>query len=211
MLAPSPAPSKFERLALSPRSESLGGLQIGHSWLPDWERHQPRRPSRPRLPVRPGDAALWPRRPRPASTVSHELLSSKHKSNSLAGIARTAASGVKQSPKPLNTAGLRRSPAHRSSDEHVAGGGLSLGMRGMQGHARRLGRPRRHRGRADSVLANRMAPPGTRETPASADRDIQRELGRRARDRSQGAAVASVTGASPRSSGLGRGSVMVAR
>ena len=57
------------------------------------ERHQPRRPTRPRLPVCPGDAALWRRRPRPPSTVSHELLNSKHKSSSLAGIARTAAFG----------------------------------------------------------------------------------------------------------------------
>ena len=38
------------------------------------ERHQPRRPSRPRLPVRPGDAAPWRRQPGPPSTVSHELL-----------------------------------------------------------------------------------------------------------------------------------------
>jgi hypothetical protein len=53
------------------------------------ERQQPRRPTRRRLPVRPGDAALWRRRPRPPSTVSHELLSSKHKSSSLAGTART--------------------------------------------------------------------------------------------------------------------------
>jgi hypothetical protein len=51
-----------------------------------WNDHQPRRPTRLRLPVRPGDAALWPRRPRPPSTVSHELLNSKHKSSSLAGI-----------------------------------------------------------------------------------------------------------------------------
>ena len=50
------------------------------------ERHQPRRPTRPRLPVRPGDAALLRRRPRPSSTVRHELLNSKHKSSSLAGI-----------------------------------------------------------------------------------------------------------------------------
>ena len=33
---------------------------------------------------------------RPPSTVSHELLSSKHKSSSLAGIAPTAASGVEE-------------------------------------------------------------------------------------------------------------------
>jgi hypothetical protein len=32
------------------------------------------------------DAALWRRRPRPPSTVSHELLNNKHKSSSLAGI-----------------------------------------------------------------------------------------------------------------------------
>ena len=37
---------------------------------------------------------------RPPSTVSHELLNSKHKSSSLAGIARTAASGVKRQCTP---------------------------------------------------------------------------------------------------------------
>ena len=62
------------------------------------ERHQPRRPAQPRLPVRPGDAALWRRRrdgrPPPLATNS---LSSKHKSSSLAGIARTAASGQLES------------------------------------------------------------------------------------------------------------------
>ena len=61
------------------------------------ERHQPRRPTRPRLPVCPGDAALWRRRPRPPSTVSHELLNSKHKRSSLAGTARSAAFGDKGS------------------------------------------------------------------------------------------------------------------
>jgi hypothetical protein len=39
-----------------------------------------------KLPVRPGDAALWRRRPRLPSTVSDKLLNSKHKSSSLAGI-----------------------------------------------------------------------------------------------------------------------------
>src|SRR5450755_4172968 len=47
------------------------------------ERHQPRRPTWPRLPVRPGDAAAC----RPPSTVSHESLDSKHKSSSIAGTA----------------------------------------------------------------------------------------------------------------------------
>jgi hypothetical protein len=60
------------------------------------ERQQPRRSARPRLPVRPGDAALWRRRPRLPSTVSQGLLSSKHKSNSLGGIARSAAFGQMQ-------------------------------------------------------------------------------------------------------------------
>ena len=66
---------------------------------PPLERDQPRRPTRPRLPVRPSDAALWRRRPRPPSTVSHELLNNKHKSSSLADIARTAAFGQ---PQPRN-------------------------------------------------------------------------------------------------------------
>jgi hypothetical protein len=69
-------------------------------WLHEFcnQRPQPRRPTRPRLPVRPGDAALWRRRPDgPSYTVSHELLSSKHKSSSLAGIARTAGPGQQRS------------------------------------------------------------------------------------------------------------------
>ena len=37
---------------------------------------------------------------RSPSTVSHELLRSKHKSSSLAGTARTAASGQNQQPAP---------------------------------------------------------------------------------------------------------------
>jgi hypothetical protein len=49
----------------------------------------PRRCSTPAAPIS-----------RPPSTVSHELLSSKHKSSSLPGTARTAASGQDQ-PRPL--------------------------------------------------------------------------------------------------------------
>ena len=69
---------------------------IGLSDTAALERHQPRRPTWPRLPVRPDDAALWRRRPRPPSTVSHKRLCSEHKSSSLADIARTAAFGQKQ-------------------------------------------------------------------------------------------------------------------
>jgi hypothetical protein len=69
--------------------------------LSRWNARQPRPPTRPQLPLRPGDAALWRRRPdgRPPA-ASHELLSSKHKSSSLADTARTAASGVMQPRDP---------------------------------------------------------------------------------------------------------------
>ena len=59
-------------LLVSPRSESLGGLQIGHSWLPHWnatshaDRHGDGCPSAPAM-QRSGDADLTP-----ASTISHE-------------------------------------------------------------------------------------------------------------------------------------------
>ena len=46
------------------------------------QRQKPRRPTRRRLPVGPGDAALWRRDLTPASTVSHEMLNSKHQSSS---------------------------------------------------------------------------------------------------------------------------------
>jgi hypothetical protein len=84
-------------------------------WLHEFcnQRPQPRRPTRPRLPVRPGDAALWRRRPDgPSYTVSHELLSSKHKSSSLAGIARTAGPGQKE---------LRKRPQPDTSASTTAG------------------------------------------------------------------------------------------
>jgi hypothetical protein len=49
-------------------------------------------------------ASTW----RSPSAVSHELLNSKHKSSSLAGIARTAASGVEQQPARDQCQALRR-------------------------------------------------------------------------------------------------------
>jgi hypothetical protein len=88
------------------------------------ERHQRRRPTRPRLPVRPGDAALWRRRPRPPSTVSHEVLNSTHKSSSLAGIARTAASGQSRQRRTLaqhDPAGLRAFAGAASATSSAAG------------------------------------------------------------------------------------------
>ena len=104
-----PVPSGYrqQRRPSPPLSTRAVALGVGDETT-GWERHQPRRPTRPRLPVRPGDAALWRRRPRPPSPlvsraaldqklpVSHELLNSKHKSSSLAGIARTAAFGQEE-------------------------------------------------------------------------------------------------------------------
>jgi hypothetical protein len=75
------------------------------------ERLQLRRPTRPPPPVRPSDAAPRQRRPRPPSTVSYGLLSSKPKSSSLAGIARTVAFGQIQprnSGSPRCSVVLRR-------------------------------------------------------------------------------------------------------
>jgi hypothetical protein len=63
------------------------------------ERHQPRRPTRPRLPVRSGDAALCRHRPQRPPLATNSL-NSKHKSSSLAGTAQTAASG-QQRPRSL--------------------------------------------------------------------------------------------------------------
>lgn len=57
------------------------------------ERHRPRRLTRPRLPVRPGDASHCAAPTTAPSTDSHELLNSKHKGSSLAGTARSAAFG----------------------------------------------------------------------------------------------------------------------
>ena len=51
------------------------------------------RPARLRLLSDPAVAAPWRRDPAAAVIVSHKLLSSKHKSSSLGGTARTAASG----------------------------------------------------------------------------------------------------------------------
>jgi hypothetical protein len=49
--------------------------------------------------------------------------------------ARVTASGVEQSRKSLSTAGLGAALLW-SSDEHVAGGDLNLGKRGLQGSRR---------------------------------------------------------------------------
>ncbi len=52
--------------------------------------------TRSRLPVRPGDAALWRRRPDGSPPPLATNLDSKHKSSSLAAIARSAAFGQRQ-------------------------------------------------------------------------------------------------------------------
>ena len=98
--------------------------EIGAAETASSERHQPRRPTRPRLPVRPGDAALWWRRPRPPCTVSHVLLNSTHKSSSLAGIARTAAFGQSRQRRTLaqhDPSGLRAVAGAASATSAAAG------------------------------------------------------------------------------------------
>ena len=54
--------------------------------------------------------------PTAASAASHELLSSKHKSSSLADTARTAASGVKQQCGPRSSLPLRSRPNRATHD-----------------------------------------------------------------------------------------------
>ena len=70
------------------------------------ERQQPRPPTRPQLPLRPGDAALGGADLTAALPASHKLLHSKRKSSSLAHTARTAASGVKRQRARRTTSSL---------------------------------------------------------------------------------------------------------
>ena len=126
---------------------------------------QPRRPTRPRLPVRPGDAAPWRRRPRPPSTVSHELLNNKHKSSSLAGIARTAAFGQgSHVPRQWPARPMRpKSPAHRR---------MLARQRAVQERPAAYAespRPLRHEGPTDRSAA---CPPGDRNVAEAIVRSV---------------------------------------
>jgi hypothetical protein len=84
------------------------------------------------LPLRPGDAVLWRRRPdgRPPA-ASHELLSSKHKSSSLADTARTAASGVEQPHSGCLAMADADLPS--LSYGHLGGDSTGPAQRGLQG------------------------------------------------------------------------------
>ena len=77
---------------------------------------------------------------RPPSAASHELLSSKHKSSSLAGIARTAASGVEQRPprgeeaaqsrlSPISRTCLQVSGSRKTSTQSQSGAVAAAGTR----------------------------------------------------------------------------------
>ena len=79
-----PALTSPARDCCTPREWELQRVRDGAAPV---ERHQPRRPTRPPLPVRPGDAALLRRRRRPSSTVSHELLNSKPSTRAAASLA----------------------------------------------------------------------------------------------------------------------------
>jgi len=116
--------------------------------------------------VRPGDAALWRRRPWPPSTVSHECLSCKHESGSLAGIARTAASGQRQPS--------RARPRHTCANTKA---GLAMGFakrranRQQRGRRRRQAVRRRDRSARSSAFSRKQG--GQRRTPPTEPGDPQ--------------------------------------
>jgi hypothetical protein len=143
-------------------NQRFGEVSIGHiraGQAPGSERHQPRRPTRPRLPVRPGDAALCRRRTwRSLSTVSHELLSSKHKCSSLAGTAQTAASGQ---PRP------RPRPGQRACSQLEAARHRETRRSRLPARCRRLTTPAppgRQRDQAQGLLAS-----GAKQSSALSD------------------------------------------
>jgi hypothetical protein len=91
----------------------------------------------PRMTHEQSAAPTW----RPPSTVSHELPSGKHKSRSLAGIARTAASGVKQQSRRLDRARLTLLLRNGSRSPADAGQPRPADCRNRSGAAAKPGRP----------------------------------------------------------------------